>query len=907
MATELAKAYVQVLPTTKGIKENLTKEFGGAGDAAGRSAGSKIVGLIKGAIATAGIGKVLKDAISEGMELEQNLGGTEAVFGEFAKTIQAQASEAYKNMGLSASDYMATANKMGSLFQGSGLEQKKALDLTSQAMQRAADVASVMGLDMSSAMESIAGAAKGNFTMMDNLGVAMNATTISAYALEKGINFDWNTASNAEKAEIAMRMFFERTQQYAGNFARESAETLSGSMGAVKAAIQNVLGNLSLGNDIKPSLDALGETVVDFVSGNLLPMVSNILISLPAVLSTVLVSLAPSLSNAIIQTISGIAGQAKNFVKAGIDIVNALITGITEAIPEILFLMSSVPFWIVGALIDNIPTLISGAITFFSAIVEAIPQVTSSLHDNLIDNIIWPLADGLLSSLPVLISAAGEIFNSLVTELVNMAAELIDIVCVVLVDCLPQIIDAGNELFSSLADVLPTVINTIVTALPTLIQSVCSSLMGFIPQLINAGITLFSSLVAQLPTVIDTIVTALPTLVQSICDSLMSLLPQIIDAGITFLTSLIQELPTIINTIVLALPGIITSIVGSLLGMIPQIVNCGVQLLVSLVQALPDIVYAIVNVLPVIIASIISTLVGLLPELIQCGIDLFVSLVAALPTIIIAIVAVIPQIINSIIRALVDSIPLVIQCGIDLLVSLIGALPEIIVSLVSAMPTIITSIINALLDNIPLLVSSGIDLFVSLIKALPQIIKTIVKAVPQIITSIINAFKNGFSKMLEVGKNLLEGLWNGIKNAKDWIINKIKSVCSNILDSIKDFFGIHSPATTTEWMGEMLDKGLANGLEGNTKPIQNAIDDITKMTTGTLESDLAVNAALGVSTSSAATNKLDKLISIVTALGEKVEKMQIVLDSGAVVGGISAKMDEALGINNTFAVRGVAR
>ena len=63
-------------------------------------------------------------------------------------------------MGLSASDYMATANKMGSLFQGSGVSIEKSVNLTADAMQRAADVASVMGLDTSMAMESIAGAAK---------------------------------------------------------------------------------------------------------------------------------------------------------------------------------------------------------------------------------------------------------------------------------------------------------------------------------------------------------------------------------------------------------------------------------------------------------------------------------------------------------------------------------------------------------------------------------------------------------------------------------------------------------------------------------------------------------------------------------------------------------------------------
>ena len=111
----------------------------------------------------AGIGAIVKQFSS----LEQNLGGTQAVFGQFFKNVQADAKDAYKNMGLSASDYMATANKMGSLFQGSGIDQQKSLDMTSKAMKRAADVASVMGVDMNTAMESVAGAAKGNFTMIN--------------------------------------------------------------------------------------------------------------------------------------------------------------------------------------------------------------------------------------------------------------------------------------------------------------------------------------------------------------------------------------------------------------------------------------------------------------------------------------------------------------------------------------------------------------------------------------------------------------------------------------------------------------------------------------------------------------------------------------------------------------------
>lgn len=297
--TNLGQAYVQIMPSTKGIAGSISSVLSGESTSAGRTAGTNIVGALKGVIAAAGIGAFFKKALDFGGELQQNLGGTEAVFGQYAKNVQSLAEDAYKNMGMSASDYMETANKMGSLFQGSGLTQQRSLELTTQAMQRASDVASVMGISQQSAMESIAGAAKGNFTMMDNLGVSMNATTLAAYALEKGVNFDWNTASNAEKAELAMQMFMERTSQYEGNFARESEETFSGSIDSMKAAAKNFMANLSLGRDIQEPLQALFKTTKNFLFNNLLPMVGNIVKQLPGVIGSGLKELFSNLPGAV--------------------------------------------------------------------------------------------------------------------------------------------------------------------------------------------------------------------------------------------------------------------------------------------------------------------------------------------------------------------------------------------------------------------------------------------------------------------------------------------------------------------------------------------------------------------------------------------------------------------------------
>ena len=149
-------------------QSKLSKFFSGIGRGAAVVGKTIGVGLATGATAMTGL---TVKAMQAAGSLEQNMGGSEAVFGQHAAKMQETAKKAFSTMGLSTNDYLQTANKMGSLFKGAGFEAGEAMDLTSKAMQRASDVASIMGIDTSMAMESIAGAAKGNFTMMDKLHI----------------------------------------------------------------------------------------------------------------------------------------------------------------------------------------------------------------------------------------------------------------------------------------------------------------------------------------------------------------------------------------------------------------------------------------------------------------------------------------------------------------------------------------------------------------------------------------------------------------------------------------------------------------------------------------------------------------------------------------------------------------
>ena len=204
-----------------------------------------------GMLAGLGLGKIIGDSIMNGGELEQQLGGVEVVFSEHAESMRKAAATAYKDMGLSESDYLAKANKMGALLKGSGFDTGYASVMSQQVMQRASDVASIMGVDVKDAMEAVTGAAKGNFTMMDNLGVAMNDTTLQAYAQEKGLG---KLETTQQKVSAAMQMFLDKTEYAAGNYAREN-DTFSGSLTTTKAQLENMTADL--GTQLLPTATSL--------------------------------------------------------------------------------------------------------------------------------------------------------------------------------------------------------------------------------------------------------------------------------------------------------------------------------------------------------------------------------------------------------------------------------------------------------------------------------------------------------------------------------------------------------------------------------------------------------------------------------------------------------------------------
>lgn len=167
MATEIAKAYVQIIPSAEGIKGGIASALGDSGiDSAATGAGTRIASLIKGAIGAAAIGTVIKEALSEGAAFEQNIGGIETLYKDSADLMKEYAAQAFETAGLSANAYMETATSFAaSLVSSLGGDTQAAAEAANMAIIDMSDNANKMGSSMESIQNAYQGFAKQNYTI----------------------------------------------------------------------------------------------------------------------------------------------------------------------------------------------------------------------------------------------------------------------------------------------------------------------------------------------------------------------------------------------------------------------------------------------------------------------------------------------------------------------------------------------------------------------------------------------------------------------------------------------------------------------------------------------------------------------------------------------------------------------
>lgn len=323
-----------------------------------------------------------------------------------------------------------------------------------------------------------------------------------------GVKYDINNLGDVYSAIHEIQTDLGLT----GVAAKEAETTLTGSFGAIKAAGENLLANLALGEDIKPALDVLGQTVQTFLFNNLLPMFGNILQALPDVLS--------GITPIIIGTLNQLSNNASEIAQTGVSILMALIEGVISALPYLAEAALRIAVELGKGLLDtdwnklgndmlnslgnslDIAAMeilgTDGSIVdgIFNGITNALPKIL-----DVAVNIITNLANGLLSALPTVITTAGNILTGLLQFFYQNA---------------PQLLSSGITLLFNLSQGIIQSLPSVIQSAVSVLQGVLSTITSNAPQFLAQGIALIGQIAAGFIRSIPTVVAAIPKIIQSI-------------------------------------------------------------------------------------------------------------------------------------------------------------------------------------------------------------------------------------------------------------------------------------------------------------------------------------------------------------------------------------------------------
>ena len=332
---------------------------------------------------------------------------------------------------------MGYANQIGALLQGYGYDEQESARMAATMIQRAADVASIMGKSVDDAMAAVTGMAKGNFTMMDNLGVAINDANIQERALAEGITTATSAMTQQQKIGLAYNHFLDQSAKYAGNYAKEN-ETAAGALSTATASLSNYLAGVqgssveqvvssmsnylsvaakTLGADsFQPLIDGATATITDVInilsmsdaSGAekytaLLDLFSGKMSELAGKAEEVLPDKITNAADYVTETLTKIGETVPSFLSAGRTCMQSIRAGFQQAKQPLLNTTRAIAGDAVGAFVGFKGEMLSTGIEFIGEFANGVSDdlakgENSQIRQNIqtaVDNISGALVKAL--------------------------------------------------------------------------------------------------------------------------------------------------------------------------------------------------------------------------------------------------------------------------------------------------------------------------------------------------------------------------------------------------------------------------------------------------------------------------------------------------------------------------------
>lgn len=485
MATDLGKAYVQIIPSARGISGMISNELGGEAMSAGTQSGSKLggalVGMAKRVIGAAAIGKFIKDSIFQGGQLEQSLGGVETLFKDSSDKVKQYAAKAFETSGISTNEYMQNVTSFSaSLLQSLGGNTSKAADVADMAMRDMSDNANKFGSDMESIQNAYQGFAKDNYTMLDNLKLGYGGTKSEMQRLLAdatkltGVKYDINNLSDVYNAIHAIQGKLDIT----GTTAKEASETLEGSFNSMKAAFKDFQGALTTGGDINATLSNLVQTTGTFLFKNLVPMVGKLVGNLGLVILQGIPKLINALNPAIDQIFTWLKSNFPRILQQGSELVGNIILGIINALPELLSAAGNLVNSFVQFVLSNLPAIWETGKNLFFKLVDGIINVLPQIGETAL-KIITEFINYVTNNLPQILQSGIKILTELVKGIIQrlpmIGATVLKIAALflaTLLEKLPDILAMGVKLIVFLVKGIISMFSNVKNAMNNLGSSI---------------------------------------------------------------------------------------------------------------------------------------------------------------------------------------------------------------------------------------------------------------------------------------------------------------------------------------------------------------------------------------------------------------------------------------------------
>lgn len=416
-----AKVLVKFEGDTKNLDNATSQAKKGLGGIKGfaKGVGGTIAGIAATATAaaTAMLVDVTKQSLKARAEMEQNLGGVETLFGKDANMVVENAKKAYKTAGVSANEYMKGVTSFAaSLLQSTAGNTKKAAEISDMAFRDMSDNANKFGTDMSAIQNAYQGFAKQNYTMLDNLKLGYGGTKTEMQRLladaQKltGQKYDISNLSDVYNAIHVI----QKEMGVTGTTAKEATETISGSVGALKAAWDNFLSGAGTSKEVIETFLVAAKNIgnelvkiIPDVANGIIQLINGLLPQIPGMIQKLL----PVVIQGIITLTQGLISMLPTLLQMFLSMIIQLVTAIAQALPTMIPAIVDAILGMIPILIDNLPLFIEAGIQLIIGILTGIIQALPTLL-GYIPRIIVSIVKAL-SKLPGMLAKAG--FNAIMS------------------------------------------------------------------------------------------------------------------------------------------------------------------------------------------------------------------------------------------------------------------------------------------------------------------------------------------------------------------------------------------------------------------------------------------------------------------------------------------------------------